>query len=172
MQYAPSVIAVGDASSPIGGAFVAVTSSAVPSGEGGTPQGVTEGALQQQLNYAMIEFGDGNDVSLIQIERFTDESGICSITDKEGYSYILKVNQDILEETNRVNKPKRIFNISPDFKFTSVSKIDTKNKDYKCIMIGKNSTSQISMQNIRNSDIDKIPKKVPVSIVGMLSYKL
>ena len=120
----------------------------------------------------MIEFGDGNDISLIQIERFTDESGICSITDKEGYSYILKVNQDILEETNRVNKPKRIFNISPDFKFTSVSKIDTKNKDYKCIMIGKNSTSQISMQNIRNSDIDKIPKKVPVSIVGMLSYKL
>ena len=58
VQYAPSVIAVGDASSPIGGAFVAVTSSAVPSGEGGTPQGVTEGALQQQLNYAMIEFGD------------------------------------------------------------------------------------------------------------------
>ena len=50
--------------------------------------------------------------------------------------------------------------------------VDIKNKDYKCIMIGKNSTSQISMQNIRTADIDKIPKKVPIAIVGIISYKL
>ena len=120
----------------------------------------------------MLELGDSSKISMIQIERFTDESGICSITDAEGYNYILKVDQDILEETNRVNKPKKLFDISNDFKFTSISMVDIKNKDYKCIMIGKNSTSQISMQNIRTSDIDKITKKVPIAIVGVISYKL
>jgi hypothetical protein len=40
------------------------------------------------------------------------------------------------------------------------------------VLIGKNSTSQITMQNIRSSDMTKIPKKVPVTTLGIVTFKL
>jgi DNA gyrase/topoisomerase IV subunit A len=120
----------------------------------------------------MLNVPENEKISMIQIERFTDESGLCTIVDNEGYSYIMKAEQDLLEDTNRANKPKRLFDLSSDYKLTEVNLINTKEKDCKCVLIGKNSSSQITMQNIRSSDIVRVPKKVPVSTIGLVTYKL
>jgi hypothetical protein len=92
--------------------------------------------------------------------------------DEHGYSYILRVEQDIIEETNRVNKAKKLIELDSGFELTYVNMVNTKDKDYKCILIGKNSTSQITMQNIRSSDMTRLPKRVPVNTLGVVSYKI
>ena len=109
---------------------------------------------------------------MIQMEQYSYETGLCSIVDDNGYSYVLRIEQDLLEETNRVNKVKKLIELDDGFKMTNVNLVNTKEKDYKCILIGRNSTSQISMQNIRSSDMTRIPKRVPVNTLGIVSYKI
>jgi hypothetical protein len=109
---------------------------------------------------------------MIQVERYTDECGILSIIDNEGYTYLMKIEQELLEDTNRANKPKTLISLDTSFKVTEVNMVNLKDKDCKCILIGRNSTSQISVQNIRTSDMDKIPKKVPVGALGIITYKI
>ena len=75
-------------------------------------------------------------------------------------------------ETNRANKPKKLINLDGDFKFMNICEVNVRDKDAKCVLIGKNSTSQINMSNIRSSDLARIPKKVPISLVGLVTYKL
>lgn len=119
-----------------------------------------------------ITLPDNESISMIQMEQYSDETGLCSIVDDSGYSYILRIEQDLLEETNRVNKVKKLIELDDGFKMTNVNLVNTKEKDYKCILIGRNSTSQISMQNIRSSDLTRIPKRVPVNTLGIVSYKI
>ena len=119
-----------------------------------------------------IVLPENEKISLTQIERFSDETGICSIIDNDGYSYILKIEQDFLEDTNRVNKPKKLFDLDDEFKSTNINIVNVREKDSKCVLIGRNSTSQITMQNIRSSDMTKLPKKVPVNVLGIVTYKL
>lgn len=119
-----------------------------------------------------INLPDNENVSIIQMEQYTDDSCLCSIMDEHGYSYILRVEQDIIEETNRVNKAKKLIELDSGFELTYVNMVNTKDKDYKCILIGKNSTSQITMQNIRSSDMTRLPKRVPVNTLGVVSYKI
>lgn len=119
-----------------------------------------------------ITLPDNESISMIQMEQYSDETGLCSIVDDSGYSYILRVEQDLLEETNRVNKVKKLIELDDGFKMTNVNLVNTKEKDCKCILIGRNSTSQISMQNIRSSDLTRIPKRVPVNTLGIVSYKI
>lgn len=119
-----------------------------------------------------ITLPDNENISMIQLEQYSDETGLCSIVDDNGYSYILRIEQDLLEETNRVNKVKKLIELDDGFKMTNVNLVNTKEKDYKCILIGRNSTSQISMQNIRSSDMTRIPKRVPVNTLGIVSYKI
>lgn len=119
-----------------------------------------------------ITLPDNESISMIQMEQYSDETGLCSIVDDSGYSYILRIEQDLLEETNRVNKAKKLIEMDSGFKMTNVNLVNTKEKDYKCILIGRNSTSQISMQNIRSSDMTRIPKRVPVNTLGIVSYKI
>lgn len=119
-----------------------------------------------------ITLPDNESISMIQMEQYSDETGLCSIVDDSGYSYVLRIEQDLLEETNRVNKVKKLIELDDGFKMTNVNLVNTKEKDYKCILIGRNSTSQISMQNIRSSDMTRIPKRVPVNTLGIVSYKI
>ena len=119
-----------------------------------------------------ITLPDNESISMIQMEQYSDETGLCSIVDDNGYSYVLRIEQDLLEETNRVNKVKKLIELDDGFKMTNVNLVNTKEKDYKCILIGRNSTSQISMQNIRSSDMTRIPKRVPVNTLGIVSYKI
>ena len=120
----------------------------------------------------ILNVPDNEKLSMIQIERFTDDTGICTIVDNDGYSYIMKTEQDLLEDTNRANKAKSLFELDSNYKLMNINPVNTKDKDHKCILIGKNSISQISMQNIRSSDITKVPKKVPVSTLGIVTFKL
>ena len=119
-----------------------------------------------------ITLPDNESISMIQMEQYTDDSCLCSIMDENGYSYILRVEQDLIEETNRVNKPKKLIDLESGFKLTDVNLVNTKDKDHKCVLIGRNSTSQITMQNIRSSDMTRIPKRVPVNTLGIVSYKI
>ena len=119
-----------------------------------------------------ITLPDNESISMIQMEQYSDETGLCSIVDDSGYSYVLRIEQDLLEETNRVNKVKKLIELDDGFKMTNVNLVNTKEKDCKCILIGRNSTSQISMQNIRSSDLTRIPKRVPVNTLGIVSYKI
>jgi hypothetical protein len=106
------------------------------------------------------------------MEQYSDDIGLASICDSEGYSYVIKVEQEFLEETNRANKAKKLINLDGDYKFMNICEVNVKDKDAKCVLIGKNSTSQINMSNIRSSDLARIPKKVPISLVGLVTYKL
>lgn len=119
-----------------------------------------------------IELPHNKMISMTQVERHGDDTPIFAVQDNEGYSYLMKSEQEVLEETNRVNKPKRLFNLSSEFKLTNVHKVNIKAKTYKCVLIGKLSTSQISIQNIRISDMFKIPKRVPVLTLGVVSHNL
>ena len=109
--------------------------------------------------------------SMTQIERDTDDTIITSLKDEEGYTYIMKTEQADLEDTNRVNKSKKLFDLE-GFTTTNVNHIDIRNKEAKCIIIGPYSSSQMSIQNIRNSDMTKIPKRVPVNTLGIVTYNI
>ena len=128
--------------------------------------------LGRTASGVLLNLPDNESISMIQIEQYTDDSGLCSIVDENEYSYILRVEQELLEETNRVNKAKKLIDLGPGYKMTNINLVNTKDKDYKCILIGRNSTSQISMQNIRSSDMTRIPKRVPVNTLGIVSYKI
>ena len=84
----------------------------------------------------------------------------------------MKAEQELLEDTNRVNKTKKLYELGPGYSISGVSLVNTKDKNSKCVLIGRNSSSQISMSNIRSSDMTKIPKKVPVLSVGIVTYSL
>lgn len=119
-----------------------------------------------------LNLPDNETISMIQLEQYTDDSGLCSIVDENEYSYILRIEQELLEETNRVNKAKKLIDLGSGYKLTNINLVNTKDKDYKCILIGRNSTSQVSMQNIRSSDMTRVPKRVPVNTLGVVSYKI
>ena len=111
-------------------------------------------------------------IYMTQIERNSDDTFITSLQDKDGISYIMKTSQDELEDTNRANKPKKLFDLDDGFITTGINSIDIRDKDAKCILIGPYSSSQISIQNIRTSDMTKIPKRVPVNVLGIITYNL
>lgn len=119
-----------------------------------------------------LNLPDNETISMIQLEQYTDDSGLCSIVDENEYSYILRIEQELLEETNRINKAKKLIDLGSGYKLTNINLVNTKDKDYKCILIGRNSTSQVSMQNIRSSDMTRVPKRVPVNTLGVVSYKI
>lgn len=128
--------------------------------------------LGRTASGVILNIPENEDVSIIQMEQYSDDVGLASICDPEGYSYVIKVEQEFLEETNRANKAKKLINLDGDYKFMNICELNVKDKDAKCVLIGKNSTSQINMSNIRSSDLARIPKKVPISLVGLVTYKL
>ena len=111
-------------------------------------------------------------ISMIQIERFGDDVGICSISDEDGYSYIMKVEQEMLEDTNRVNKPKNLYNLDKGFKVLNVNEINFKDKNSKCVFVGKSSSTQLSIGNLKNADLTKLPKKMSILPLGIVIYNI
>ena len=111
-------------------------------------------------------------IYITQIERDSDDTFITSLRDDNGVSYIMKTTQDEIEETNRVNKPKKLFVLEDGMVTSGINYIDIRNKDAKCVLIGPYSSSQISIQNIRTSDMSKIPKRIPVNVLGIVSYNI
>lgn len=128
--------------------------------------------LGRSATGVMIDLPDNEIIAMHQLERHSDETPIFSIIDDEGYSYIMRLEQEYIEDTNRSNKPKRLFEIDKSFKVVNVNSIDISKKDYKMVLIGKYSSSQMSILTVKLSDMNKIPKKVPVQTLGIISYKL
>lgn len=120
----------------------------------------------------MFNVPDSEPISMIQIERFGDDIGICSIVDSDGYSYIMKIEQEMLEETNRVNKPKKLYNFDDNFSVTNINSIHFKDKNSKCVFVGKASSTQLSITNLKSADLTKIPKKMSVLPIGIVIYTI
>lgn len=120
----------------------------------------------------LTNFKDDEELSFMQMEHYSDDVGLCSLVDSEGYSYIMKIEQDLLEETSRTNKPRKLFDLNNQFSITNLNWITLKDKDTRCIMIGRNSTTQVSIINLRSSDLTRVPKKIPVNALGLILYKL
>lgn len=115
---------------------------------------------------------ESTNVYMTQIEKDSDDTLIASLKDQDGVSYIMKRTQDEITETNRANKPKMLINVGDDVIITNVNHIDIRNKEGKCVMIGPYSSAQISIQNIRTSDMTKIAKRIPVNTLGIVTYNL
>ena len=129
--------------------------------------------LGRSASGVMIDLNDDvQNVEMVQIERDSDELLICSIVDSEGNNYVMKGEQSILEDTNRVNKPKKLLELDNNFKVTNVNKIDISDKNMKNLLIGRNNTTTLANLTVRLSDMGKVPKKVTTDTVGIVSYNL
>lgn len=144
---------------------------------------ITESGKYQLLNIQNIpelsRTASGNMIStdeeniyICQVIYPSDYDFICTVKDSEMYNYILRIELSKLEESNRNNKFKSLINLGDGFKVTNVNKIDMKRKESKCIMIGKYSSSQLSIQTIKSNDMLSIPKRVPVETIGVVQYEL
>ena len=111
-------------------------------------------------------------VFMTQIEQNSDDTLITTIRDADGVSYITKTLLEDIEITNRVNKPKKLITLEDGMCISGLNHVDIRDKESKCVLIGPYSSSQISMQNIRTSDMTKIPKRVPVNVLGIVTYNL
>ena len=129
--------------------------------------------LGRSASGVMIDLNDDvKNVEMVQIERDSDELLICSIVDSEGNCYVMKGEQSLLEDTNRVNKPKKLFELDNSFKVTNVNKIDISDKNMKNLLIGRNNTTTLANLTVRLSDMGKVPRKVTTDTVGIVSYNL
>ena len=130
--------------------------------------------LGRSASGVMIDLNDDvKNVEMVQIERDSDELLICSVVDtSDGSTYVMKGEQSLLEDTNRVNKPKKLFELDKNFKVTNVNKIDISDKNMKNLLIGKNNTTTLANLTVRLSDMGKVPKKVSTDTVGIISYNL
>ena len=115
---------------------------------------------------------ESTNVYMTQIEKDSDDTLIVSLNDQFGDPYIMKRTQDELTETNRANKPKMLINVGDDVIVTNVNHVDIRNKEGKCIMIGPYSSTQMSIQNIRTSDMTRIAKRISVNTLGIVTYNL
>ena len=84
----------------------------------------------------------------------------------------MKGEQSFLESTNRVNKPKKLFELDKNYKVTNINKVDISDKNMKNLLIGRNNTTVLANLTIRLSDMGKVPKKVSTDTVGIISYNL
>ena len=129
--------------------------------------------LGRSANGVMIDVNDDvNNIGMVQIERNSDELLICSIIDSEGNNYVMKGEQSFLESTNRVNKPRKLFELDKNYKVTNINKVDISDKNMKNLLIGRNNTTVLANLTIRLSDMGKVPKKVSTDTVGIISYNL
>lgn len=110
-------------------------------------------------------------IEQVSMEQSENETLLFTINDTEGYNYIIKTEKFDLLETNRVNKPKTLPIILDDgYSVVSINKFDSKLKDSKCILIGKYSTTQMSIQSLKSNDLYDIPKRIPVETIGLVQY--
>ena len=130
--------------------------------------------LGRSASGVMIDLNDDvKNVEMVQIERDSDEMLICSVVDtSDGSTYVMKGEQSLLEDTNRINKPKKLFELDNNFKITNINKIDISDKNMKNLLIGKNNTTTLANLTVRLSDMGKVPKKVSTDTVGIVSYNL
>lgn len=129
--------------------------------------------LGRSASGVMITLNDDiENIKMVQIERDSDEIIICSVVDIDGNNYVMKGEQSILEDTNRVNKPKKLFKLGKDFKITNINKVDISDKNMKNLLIGTNNTYSLANLTIRLSDMGKVPKKISANTVGIISYNL
>lgn len=118
---------------------------------------------------------DEDKISICQINKNDTEKDIncvLTIVDKDLNNYIIRKLLSDLEESNRSNKFKSLIKLSDDYKITNINKIDMKRKDSKCVLIGKYSSSQFSIQTLKSNDVLTVPKKVPVETIGIIQYEL
>jgi len=102
----------------------------------------------------------------------TDQTFVVSLTNRDDDTFIMRFDSSEFELTNRANKSKSLVTMDGDWKFKFIGNVSLKDKETRCSLIGRYTTSQISMINLRGCESGIDTKKVPVEIKGILQYKI
>lgn len=129
--------------------------------------------LSRSASGVQINIPHDEDVSLCQVNILGEDSLMLSLNEtNENLDYIMKVELEHLEITNRVNKPKSLLQLDNNYKLLSINKGNSKFKNSKLVLLGKHSSSQMSVQNFKNSDICVTPKRVPTAPIAIVQYSI
>lgn len=110
-------------------------------------------------------------IDVMQMNKNSEEqTAVVTVIDKElNESFIMRFDASEFEITNRANKGKVLANLD-GYRFGNCNLVNIKMKDSKCALIGKYSTSQISIGNLKSCESGIDTKKVPVETIGILQY--
>ena len=111
-------------------------------------------------------------LKMVQVNSTIDENSlVLSIKDDENQNMIMKVDLEYLENTNRVNKGKKLLTGDSEYEVTNVFKANPKQKDSKLIYVGQYSSTQMSIQNFKMTDAFN-SKKISVQPLACVQYSL
>ena len=82
----------------------------------------------------------------------------------------MRFDTNEFEITNRSNKGRLLASLDDGYIFGKINKVNLRDKESKCSLIGRYSTSQISVTNLRTCESGIDTKKVPVETMGILQY--
>lgn len=109
-------------------------------------------------------------IDMIQLNKNSlEDSVVVTILDQDNDSFIMRFDCSEFEITNRANKGKTLAELD-GYKFGNCNLVNMKMKDSKCALIGRFSTSQISIGNLKTCESGIDTKKVPVETIGILQY--
>lgn len=119
----------------------------------------------------ILNLPDNDKISMLQINNHSEEeSVVVTVLDKEtDESFIIRFNCAEFDITNRANKGRTLINLE-GYRFGNCNIVNIKQKDSKCALIGRYSTSQISIGNLKSCESGIDTKKVPVETIGILQY--
>lgn len=110
-------------------------------------------------------------IDMLQIDnKNSEESVVVTILNNDNESFIMRFDSTDFESTNRANKGKLLASLDDGFKFGNCNLVNIKIKESKCALIGRFSTSQISINNLKSCESGIDTKKVPVETIGILQY--
>lgn len=111
-------------------------------------------------------------ISIALANLRNEDSFITTIIDENNDTYIMRFDTNEFELTNRANKGKTLVSLDDGYTFGKINKVNLKDKESKCSLIGRYSTSQISVTNLRTCESGIDTKKVPVETIGILQYTI
>ena len=108
-------------------------------------------------------------ISMCLTNLRNDESFLTTIIN-DHETYVMRFDTNEFEITNRTNKGRLLVSLDDGYVFGKINKVNLRDKESKCSLIGRYSTSQISVTNLRTCESGIDTKKVPVETIGILQY--
>ena len=121
----------------------------------------------------VLNLPEKDKIDIVQLNKNDEEDTvIVTILDNNNDSYIMRFDSNEFEITNRANKGKELVALDDGYKLGNCNLINIKMKESKCALIGRYSTSQISIGNLKTCESGIDTKKVPVETIGILQYTI
>ena len=108
-------------------------------------------------------------ISMCLTNLRNEESFLTTIIN-DNETYVMRFDTNEFEITNRTNKGRLLVSLDDGYVFGKINKVNLRDKESKCSLIGRYSTSQISVTNLRTCESGIDTKKVPVETIGILQY--